>query len=394
MASFSNAVRKIALILVVNILLLELLAFLVVHSLAILRPNLRLDLTIDQYFAKFGDRDLEEYWSGRDAWLGWDRRPFEIKEATNLAGETYVMSYGADGARIDPMRHDVSLISTYGDSFTAGDEVNDDQTWQYYLEQLIGHDVKNYGVPGYGIGQSYLKFQSHLDTGRVTPISMLVIYSNDLKRVVNNFRGYLNLGGPGKLSFKPSYRLLDGEIRFFPIPPLDDSMTLDDLQALAMESSKNDYLMTEERLYFVPQFPYSYQVLKALPKIGKKIHAQFRAVSVDESIWSTQEGDLIANHIIKEFYTAARDGGSIPIVLFIPNVKKWKRGRARPPYYEIRERLKESGHKSPIMIDIYDAEFDESRFSILPFQGHSSPYGNKIIAAHIASKLKELNLVP
>jgi hypothetical protein len=41
----------------------------------------------------------------------------------------------------------------------------------------------------------------------------------------------------------------------------------------------------------------------------------------------------------------------------------------------------------------FRADFDESRFSIKPFQGHPGPYGIKVIAAQIASKLNEPDLV-
>jgi hypothetical protein len=76
--------------------------------------------------------------------------------------------------------------------------------------------------------------------------------------------------------------------------------------------------------------------------------------------------------------------------LFIPAVSDWVDGCKTPPYHEIRNQFLEDGHKGPFVIDIYDADFDESRFSIRPFQGHPSPYGNQVIAFHVADKLKEL----
>ncbi|UCC15062.1 MAG: hypothetical protein JSW21_03690 [Gammaproteobacteria bacterium] len=393
MTRFLNTARKIALVLIVNLLLLEMLSFLVVHSLAIIRPNLRLDLTLGQKFDTLTDDDLASYWAHRDELLGWDRAPFESRQATNSAGEKYSTTFSSDGARMDPKDHDATLIATYGDSFTEGAEVNNDETWQVYLENLTGHDVKNFGVLGYGIGQSFLKLKRHLEDGRVAPITMLVIYSNDLRRAVNNYRWFLNGSDGALLAFKPSFRLIGGQVRFFSIDHVNESMTLNDLNSLAVESAKYDFWMQKTKLYFVPQWPYSYQIIRALPKIVDKIGTKFQAVKDDRSLWTTQEGRLVAQHIVQEFYTATITRGSIPVVLFIPDIRDWKDGRKIPPYHEFRTRLSEHETEVPFTIDIYEAEFDESRFSILPFQGHPSPYGNQVIASHVFSELRELNLI-
>ena len=391
--NFCQTTRVLVMVIVVNLLLLELLSIAMVHSLAIVKPERRLDITIDNYFANFTDRDLQRYWLSHDSVLGWDRKPFQTIKATNSAGDPFLMTYDPDGARTDPTEHGSVLLTTYGDSFTEGSEVNNDETWQFYLENLINHDVKNFGVSGYGIGQSYLKIKNHFGKGYVAPITMLVIFEDDLRRTLNNFRGFVNLNAPPKLAFKPSYRYLNREIRFFPIPSLDSSMTLEDLKILAMDLAADDYLMAEERLYFSPEFPYSYQVIMAIPRVGQKIFDKFAADPVDESIWSTEEGRLVANHIINNFNRAAIENRTTPIVLFIPRVNAWKDGRKKPPYHAVKMQLEKNIEDGPLIIDVADANFDESKFSILAFKGHPSPYGNQVIAAQIAKKLGEWQLV-
>jgi len=391
-SSFAKTAKKVALIVIVNILLLEFLSFCLIHSLAVIRPDLRLDLTVGEYYSTITDQDRALYLSARDERLGWNRKPFHSTRSMNSAGEFFSTSFGADGARNDPQQHHETLIATYGDSFTEGGEVNNDETWPFYLEDMLGYDVKNFGVGGYGIGQSFLKLQNHFENGRVAPLTMLVIYVDDLNRVVNNFRWFLNRNTAGKLSFKPSYRYIDGEIRFFPNPHIDESMTLDDLEALTIELASRDYWMTRW-VYLVPQFPYVYQIIKVIPMATEKVIAKVQGMEQDEPIWNTQEGSVVVKHILEEFYKVTVENDSIPIVVFIPNVNDWKDGRKLPPYRTIKNQLLEDESKSLFVIDIYDADFDESRFSIKPFQGHPGPYGNKVIASNIASKLKELDLV-
>ena len=387
-STFAHAVKKVSLILIVNILILELLSFCLIHSLAVIRPDLRTDLTIDQYFDTITDQDISSFWSGRDEFLGWNKMPFQNVTSVNSAGDPYSQSFGADGARNDSRAHDETLVATYGDSFTEGAEVNDDETWQFYLEHLVGGDVKNFGVSGYGIGQAFLKLQNHFKEGRVAPITMLVVFPDDLNRVVNNFRWFENRKTAGKLGFKPSYRFTDGKVRFFPNPTIDDSMTRNDFKALTMELAKRDYWMTQW-VYFVPQFPYTYQIVRALPIIADKIFGRFRVVKKDTSIWNTEEGRMLVSYIFDEFYKATIANDSIPVILFIPDVRDWTDGRKVPPYDEIKALLLEASGEGPLVIDIYDAEFDARRFSVQPFHGHPSAYGNQVIADYVAKILKE-----
>ena len=391
-SSFAIRVKKVVLIVIVNVLVLEFLSFCFIHFLAIIRPENRLDLVVGEHYENITDQDLASFWSGRDELLGWNRQPFQSRRSTNSAGDFISISHGADGARNDSQKYDETLIATYGDSFTEGDEVNNDETWQSHLEGLIGFEVKNFGVSGYGIGQSFLKLRNHFDEGRVAPITMLVIYVDDLNRVVNNFRWFLNRSTKGKLAFKPSYRYLDGEVRFLPNPHIDKSMTLDELEVLTVELARLDYWETRW-VYLDPKFPYLYQVVKALPKITEKVIAKFQTAKKYDSIWNTQEGRLVFNHILDEFYNATTDHDSIPVVVFIPSVNNWEEGRKIPPYWEIKNLLLEDVRKNPFVIDIYDADFDESKFSIRPFKGHPSPIGNKVIASHIASRLEDLGLL-
>lgn len=55
----------------------------------------------------------------------------------------------------------VLRIAVFGDSFVYGSEVLTDEAWPSVVEQLRPRtEVLNYGVPGYGQGQIYLRFQA------------------------------------------------------------------------------------------------------------------------------------------------------------------------------------------------------------------------------------------
>ncbi len=50
-------------------------------------------------------------------------------------------------------------IACFGDSFVHCDEEKNEDTWEYYLEKSVGNlEVLNFGVGGYGLVQSYLRY--------------------------------------------------------------------------------------------------------------------------------------------------------------------------------------------------------------------------------------------
>jgi hypothetical protein len=46
-------------------------------------------------------------------------------------------------------------INTYGDSFTQCHQVSDGETWQEYLAAHLGEPIRNFGMGGYGVYQTY-----------------------------------------------------------------------------------------------------------------------------------------------------------------------------------------------------------------------------------------------
>ena len=63
-------------------------------------------------------------------------------------------------------------IVAVGDSFTFGDEVNDDETWPAWLEKTLERPVINGGVFGYSFGQSILRAEETSTNNRQTGWSL------------------------------------------------------------------------------------------------------------------------------------------------------------------------------------------------------------------------------
>ena len=118
-------------------------------------------------------------------------------------------------------------IVTVGDSFTHGDGVGIEETWQRELERRRDDlEVINLGVPGYGTDQSYLRWQR--DGRPLKPhVALLGIWPENICRNLNVVRFYLQpMGGFGFMS-KPRFGLAGGDLTLVNQPVLAGEPMLD-----------------------------------------------------------------------------------------------------------------------------------------------------------------------
>jgi hypothetical protein len=119
-------------------------------------------------------------------------------------------SHGLRGAREVPFAKTpgTTRIAIFGDSFTFGEEVSDDETFAHQLERLLpGVEVLNFGVHGYGHDQELLYLREALP--RYAPDVVLVGHvTDDSMRNMLAFRSFA----------KPRFRLGDGELELEGVP--------------------------------------------------------------------------------------------------------------------------------------------------------------------------------
>jgi hypothetical protein len=110
----------------------------------------------------------------------------------------------------------IQRILAFGDSFTFGDEVSDDETWTYFLEKLLpGSEVINFGVHGYGHDQMLLYLREEGIKYR-PDIVMLGFVSEDMERNMLSFRDYA----------KPRFVLDGGRLVLTntPVPRIEETL--------------------------------------------------------------------------------------------------------------------------------------------------------------------------
>ena len=148
-------------------------------------PMQRLTDNVNAYAEK-GDQATIIY----DAATGWTYRP----NSTRQDGDFTINSDGFRSQR-DYSRlpaPDTLRIASFGDSFTAGVDVDDHSAWNNQLELSLRQagyraEVLNFGVGGYGMGQALLRWRQ-LGKDFQPDIVIFGFQPENLNRNVNVFR--------------------------------------------------------------------------------------------------------------------------------------------------------------------------------------------------------------
>lgn len=117
-------------------------------------------------------------WARFDPVLGYV--PGNYMPADGMDSSSSISTVQDNGARTSFMYAGKPCrINSYGDSFTHGDQVNDGETWQEYLAGHLGEPIRNFGVGGYGVYQSYLRLKREEATSHSAPYLIFYIWGDD-----------------------------------------------------------------------------------------------------------------------------------------------------------------------------------------------------------------------
>lgn len=239
-----------------------------------------------------------------------------------------------------------------GDSFTFGEEVNDDETWPAYLEHLLGEPVLNAGVFGYGFDQIALRAERLIPRYKPGKVIIAVI-SGDVDRCEYSYlyawKPYFDIDGEGMLKRFNS-----------PVPELERPGS-------ALWSAAGYSFLA--RAIFQRLVP-DWWLLEGL----KKEH---------------DSGREVAARLLTRLCEVSRANGAEPVLLTL-------RGR-REDMSNIQELV---SHARGIGLPVIDLateitkeleEDPEKKSELFARKGHLSPQGNSLVAGRIAAVLTGQN---
>lgn len=146
-----------------------------------------------------------------DALLGYAPRP-DFSSDDNHWGTRVTIDARGLRSNGNPAPVQGKPIVAVGDSFTFGDQVNDDESWPAHLERLLGRPVRNGGVFGYSFAQTVLRAEQLLAQ---EPAEWLVLsfLPDDLSRCEFSKR-YAPV---------PWFEIVDGRLELRNVPVQDTS---------------------------------------------------------------------------------------------------------------------------------------------------------------------------
>ena len=345
----------------------------------------------DGVLARLNAADLAAFVKqGGDPVLGWEARGPAVRQEPNCRGSLKTYTYNDAGARVYTGFHPESAgIVIVGDSYTNGDEVNDDETYPAQLAELLGISVANQGVGGYGPTQAFLNLKKRTALYPKARIAILAIMYENLYRMVNAYRPVL-YDTSSNYTLKPF--MAGGEIR--PHPGEVAFADLESFKTYANRAFDTDFWSKPKA-----GFPYAVALFKALDSnyfYLRKLQKQLRKTGLPEYLLAFQSEEIRLNLIslLSEYTDFVLAQGMQPVVIFIP--------RNRYDTQSASRFIEQNSRQLPAELLIGDvaraADIDWEQFNLQEEKGddicHPSVYGYRKIAEYMADLLTANGLQP
>lgn len=347
-------------------------------------------------------RFLEHGW---DTELGWVRKANTQHDESGLGGRQTGYSIDETGARADPTNPDGPLAAVAcGDSYTFCRQVNDEETWPYFLSSTLGNRVRNIGVGNYGIDQALLRLEREFDDLGAPAVIMGVVPETicRVQSVWKHFSEYGNI-----FAFKPRFALdAEGTLGIIPNPikTPDDFFKIPSLlEALKRQDGFYDRKFHADMM----RFPYLFHLARTWRRTPSLMAAAFmdrfapggrrafkqvmrRNIQLSAALYRDQDCCGLLAAIVRRFSETCRAHDARPILLFMPQLLDLKLLKAGDHFYApLLDSVRD-------IVDVVDMgpEFskvpDEAALYIEDgFGGHLTPQANAMVAQALAPLLTD-----
>jgi hypothetical protein len=253
-------------------------------------------------------------------------------------------------------------VAAFGDSFTHSSDVPDGASWEVDMERLEPRvEVMNFGVPGFGLDQAYLRY---LQDGVVFRPEVVLIdfMSDNINRVVNVYRPFFFYRS-GLPFTKPRFELRGGKLT-----PVENPIS-------TLEGYRDLLNHPDAKLDEIGQHDFFYQRnnqrsrLDFLPSV-RFVHVmreQYAEPILRDGVYNTRsEPFQVTAGIVDSFYRDAIAHGSVPIVVFFPDkpdIRALREGRGKV-YEPLIQHVDRQGYRRIDLLDGFqrygkDAELNE-----------------------------------
>jgi len=393
----------------IGLVILELLAMFTVKG---LRRRFQWLITPDDELPKLDKEGLSKFFKhGYDPELGWARKPNTSHDEKGKSG-TVTFYIDEKGARKHPGFEGLKpVIACYGDSFTFSRQVEDNQTWPYYLSDIAKKGVLNFGVGNYGVDQACLRMEKKIKQHKAD-ITVMGVVPSTIVRILCVWKHYSEFGNT--FGFKPRFDIKDGEFTYIK-NIIDSESKFDNYKEYIDDIRKNDYFYTTKFKDEMIRFPFLISILRKpsrniriisslmlpllLEKFGKKFdpwesYAMKVIMQVNfklrYNLFHNEYAVRLLQEIIKRYASIVRENGSKPVFVLLSQKDDVLFAKRTGSYYAdfIKDISKEVFTVDMTKYLLEADNLNELYSENSDYGGHHSPKGNKFIADTIYNELK------
>jgi len=383
LSRFSRTIKTIAIQLIVALVLFEIGSYFVLKYYVYPRSP-----SAFYHRPEIAAGEYEQYLRDRHPVLGWPGAPESSSKASSLSGSRHIPSFPEPGNE---------CVSTFGDSYTYGDEVDDHQAWSNKLSQRLQCRVANFGVSGYGTDQAVIRFTDQ--QGDQSRVAILGIFPHNVLRNVNQYRHFLS--GTSKFGFKPRFVIEDGTLRRIPIPDLNYEELQTSLSNPDVHFQYESFIPESELGPTILKFPYS----RVFLKYGTSEQVRYFIQG-----WPGWRGYVTGGHpsgalevtasIVKNFAQTAQQRGKSSLVLMYPTAGSYKAYLkfGEIAYQELLDMMSGDGVAFVDLHALAKEYLGDRKFCALLTNekncvGHFNPEGNEFVADVLAHRIRSDDLL-
>ena len=324
-----------------------------------------------------------------DAELGWCNQPNVTKvdksdrsdnTKKNAAGLA-VFSTDAKGSRICCYPNAKQDVSFYGDSYCMCRDVQDEDTFPWYLGELRGTRVSNYGVGNYGLDQALLRLRRDYQKDPSETV-VLAVTSITMARCVSVYRHYLESGNI--FAIKPRFSLtVDGSLKTveYPLSNKQDLLKLEQFKVFFQRHDDHYHFWRKSRFdYYMRQLP-----KKIATRFGMGLAPQrFKTFEYEISFWQSH-ADLFLGMMVY-YQQLAEQHGFKPVFLLQHHKRslQYQRGKLsnQLPWASV---LSKAVEQFPGITFMDEANIFAEHHSVddLYTRSHHSALANRMIAHYL-----------
>ncbi|MGB7543896.1 MAG: carbamoyltransferase N-terminal domain-containing protein, partial [Burkholderiales bacterium] len=288
-------------------------------------------------------------------------------------------------------------ILMFGDSYTAGDNVTNEDRYSDQLGKLLGAEVQNYGVSGSGTDQHLLIYRKFArDVG--ADLIMLCVQIDSFHRIQVSHRPVVDRVTRKRLLVpKPYFRLVDGRLDLHHVPvPMERPVESGYIDVAAGKS--DDTWLARVRDWYL-KIPGLKEIRHSalFQELGSRAIQEWKKrkgnpypdiLSPETPGWRLMEA------IIRQFIAETRP---VPIVIVpIPTQDFYQDGR-KPVYQKLFQRLDaptKGVHVCDVSTPLVRLPWATRQTLAYEQGGHFRPMANRMVAEHMASFVRARGLIP